>query len=90
MGDLEKKFYLIPLDHREELLNMLPWLRATMTLSRGHEYTNYLFDLYKTYLSRGYTGTQTCGYCMQQVKHRMLRAALTFETYGLNPDNGEA
>lgn len=90
MGDLEKKFYLIPLEHREELLAMLPWLRRTMTLTKGHEYTNYLFKLYKTYLSRGYTGSQTCGYCMQQVKHRMLRAALTYENYGLNLENEQA
>ncbi len=90
MNELEQKFYLIPLEHREQLLEMLPWLRKTMKLVKGHEYTNYLFDLYKTYLCRGWDGTQTCGYCMQQVKHRMFRAALTYETYGLNLENGEA
>ena len=88
MNDLEEKFYLIPLEHREQLVEMLPWFRKTMRLIKGHENTNYLFQLYTTYLARGWSGTQTCGYCMQQVKHRLFLAAQTYEKYGLNLEDG--
>jgi hypothetical protein len=82
MEILEKKMYLIPLEHREQLIEMLPWFRKTMRLIKGHEYTNYLFELYRTYLCKGYTGSQNCSACMMQVKSRMFLAAKTFEKYG--------
>lgn len=83
MNKLEKSFYNIPEEHRKTLIEMLPWFRKTMKLIKGHEYTNYLFELYTTYLARGWSGTQNCGYCMQQVKHRMFLAAQTFDNFGI-------
>ena len=89
MTTLEKNCYRIPEEHRTQLVEMLPWFRKTMKLLKGHEYTNYLFKLYTTYLARGWSGTQNCGYCMQQVKHRLFLAAKTFEKYGVEHDANE-
>jgi|32_taG_2_1085360.scaffolds.fasta_scaffold04050_2 hypothetical protein len=86
MNKLEESFYRIPVEHREKLIEMLPWFRKTMKLIKNHEYTNYLFELYRTYLARGWSGTQNCGYCMQQVKHRLFLAAQTFEKFGIKLD----
>lgn len=88
MTELQKRMYAIPLEHREQLVEMLPWFRKTMVLRKGHEYTRYLFDLYRSYLCRGYTGTENCPACLSQVKSRLFLAAKTFEEYGtkLEPD----
>lgn len=82
MNKLEKNFYQIPQEHREHLVKMLPWIKKQVKLQPGHEYTDYLFKLYNSYLCVGCNKTQDCGYCLSQVKHRMFLAAYTFEQYG--------
>jgi hypothetical protein len=78
---MKDKTYNIPIEHREELIQLKPWMESLkLGLTPGDDRTRYLFDLYNEYLSTtNKIMEETCSSCRGKVYRRIMECIESFE-----------
>lgn len=83
---MKKNAYNIPEEHREELIQLKPWMESLPTgLPPGDDRTRYLFDLYNEYLSTTNKIMEDhCSSCRGKVFRKVIECIETYEQHGVH------
>jgi hypothetical protein len=82
---MKNKAYNVPEEHREELMQLKPWLlELPRGLPQGDDRTRYLFDIYNEYLfTSNIFMEDNCSSCRGKVYRKVMEAIETYEQFGM-------
>lgn len=83
---MKNRFYELPEEHREELLQLKNWIESLPRgLPRGDDRTRYLFEIYNEFLSNtNVIMEESCSACLGKVLMKTREAIEHYEKHGIH------
>jgi hypothetical protein len=82
MNATEQKAYWIPLQYRQEIIELQEKLKRLMSLGTNDVYAVFMFNLYNAYISKNKPEDIKCSRCRSRMIHKFSQFAEIYKAYG--------